>query len=227
MNNILTNRFITPALLTAGFLGAATTHAAGGHFIIDDATILDPGRCHVETWVEHNGGTTLTLGPACHAGGVEWSLGLEGPTTGSLVTWSVAPQAKVAFPLPDERFAVGAAVGLVLADQLRDFEGAYALVPFTWTAAWGDVHLNAGYDWNRNGKDILRGGASAYAPLHGPVDGVVAVFAENGDWSSQAGLRFWLVPGSVSLDGSVTRGLHRGGDGWVLTAGLTMEFDRP
>ncbi len=216
----------TSGLLIAALFGATAAHAAGGHFIIDDATTLDPGRCHVESWVEHGGGTTLSLGPACHAGGVEWSLGLEGPTTGSLDAWSVAPQAKVAFPLTDARFAIGAVAGLVLTDHLRDVEGVYALIPFTWTTAWGDLHLNAGYDWNRNGNDIMRGGASAYAPLAGTVDGVLAVFAENGDWSSQAGLRVWLVPESVSLDGSLTRGLARDGD-WLLAAGLTVEFDRP
>ena len=33
------------------WMSAGAACAAGGHFDIDDASVLAPGRCQVETWV--------------------------------------------------------------------------------------------------------------------------------------------------------------------------------
>ena len=57
-------------LALAAGIWASEGHAAGGHFAVDDAAILDAGTCQVETWWEH----------ANHAG----SLRREGQAGGRL-----------------------------------------------------------------------------------------------------------------------------------------------
>ena len=40
-------------LVSIASLVAMAARAAGGHHSVDDATILDPGQCQLETWFEH------------------------------------------------------------------------------------------------------------------------------------------------------------------------------
>lgn len=48
--------------------------AAGGHHAVDDAAILEPGQCYIETWLgrETRGARRLLhAGPACRVAGVD------------------------------------------------------------------------------------------------------------------------------------------------------------
>ena len=58
--------------------------AAGGHYAVDDAVILEPEACQVEFWIDKAAdgrGTLLHAGPACRVGPVELGLNLDGVRT--------------------------------------------------------------------------------------------------------------------------------------------------
>ncbi len=84
----------------AALLGIALqeAHAAGGHHAVDDATILEPGQCQVETWADRergSGRTLVHLGPACRIGPVELGLNLDRTrTSGSDAAMAGGPQLK-------------------------------------------------------------------------------------------------------------------------------------
>src|SRR6478609_12199435 len=73
--------------------GAEPALAAGGHHGVDDAAILEPGQCELESWFARaNGGEKLVhAGTVCRVGPVE--LGFSGDyarlNNGSETGWSV------------------------------------------------------------------------------------------------------------------------------------------
>src|SRR4051812_37244348 len=66
------------ALLCSG-LAAPTAHAAGGHHAVDDAVILGPGECELETWVTRarEPRSAWHLGPGCRVGPLELSATVD------------------------------------------------------------------------------------------------------------------------------------------------------
>lgn len=51
-----------------------SANAAGGHQAVDDATLLDAGRCKFERWAERDTGGARSLyhlGTGCRVGAVE------------------------------------------------------------------------------------------------------------------------------------------------------------
>jgi hypothetical protein len=52
--------------------------AAGGSYLVDDASITTPGRCQLESWLQvfSSGTSVLETAPACSTGAVEWSVAL-------------------------------------------------------------------------------------------------------------------------------------------------------
>src|SRR5690242_18243181 len=99
---------------------APSAEAAGGHHSIDDAAILDPGQCQVETWFERtqDGAARLWhVGPACRVAAVELGLNFDALRSNGRGRTDVAgAQAKWATPLSD-RVAVGAVVSASWQDQ--------------------------------------------------------------------------------------------------------------
>ena len=88
------------------------------------------------------------------------------------------------------------------------------------------MHFNLGYDWKRGERDDWRYGASVYSALVGPLDGVLEIFNRADEWFAQLGLRWYVLPDTLSLDLSVASFSELShGDRW-LTFGLTYEFDR-
>ena len=52
--------------------------AMGGHFDVDDASVLADGRCQVEAWTVHGEALRLAhVGPACRVGPLEVGVALE------------------------------------------------------------------------------------------------------------------------------------------------------
>ena len=58
------------ALAAAALVTAAPAFAAGGHFAVDDASLLEPGQCGAESWVSRDtgGDRSLRAGAACRVG---------------------------------------------------------------------------------------------------------------------------------------------------------------
>lgn len=214
-----------PAALLACSLPA---RAAGGHHAVDDAAILDPGQCQVETWADREAGGARTLlhaGPACRVGQVELSLNLDRTRlSGTTTTTAAGPQLKWATAL-DERFSLGLVLSTTWQDRRPHRAGSTLVVPLTWQAAETlQVHVNAGRDFRRHEADSGRAGAALeWAPW--PAWSFVAErFRESGADYWRVGARRMLTP-DLNVDLSRARGLDGAAPAW-WTAGLTWAFDR-
>ena len=62
-------------LVVAG--AAAPVRAAGGAYLVDEASVTPAGHCQLESWIQalSGGQSLLTANPACSTGPVEWTLG--------------------------------------------------------------------------------------------------------------------------------------------------------
>src|SRR6185295_8564093 len=148
---------------------AVQGHAAGGHHSVDDAAILDPGQCLVETWGDHEtGGATslLHVGGACRVGGVEVGLNVDRVRFSEAAATIVGPQVKWATAL-DKRLSIGLVLSTAWQSHSPRHLGSTLVVPVTWQAGETvQVHLNAGRDFWRHEADSNRGGiAVEWAPL--------------------------------------------------------------
>lgn len=63
--------------LILGVMGR-TSFAAGGSYLVDDASITTPGRCQLESWLQafSSGTRLIEAAPACSTGPIEWSVAL-------------------------------------------------------------------------------------------------------------------------------------------------------
>lgn len=213
-------------LATLCGLAATQTHAAGGHHSVDDAAILDPGQCQIETW----GGQRLVhLGPACRVGPVELGLNLERERTTDGRTVRVGPQIKWAFALTD---TLSAGV-LASATWQRNsaertslrFTDSSLVIPVTWQfdEQWR-AHFNLGRDFHRAQPSTSHSGAALEWAALPALSLVAERFREGGRNAWRAGLR-WTATPSLNVDLSHARDLrHDGPRGWTL--GLTWAFAR-
>jgi hypothetical protein len=144
-------------------LWTANALAAGGHFTVDDAAILDVGTCLVETWWERvdQGGSLLHLGPACRVGPLEIGVNADRvQARGAAPHTPVSAQAKWAAAI-DERVSVGLA-GLVASQgSAPRYVGASVVAPLTLRVADALLlNVNVGRDWLRDVPSRWRAGAS-------------------------------------------------------------------
>jgi hypothetical protein len=184
----------------------AAAHAAGGHHAVDDATILEPGRCEQESWVSgyRGGGQLLHAGANCGVGPVEFGgAGDYARGDGASATqWNL--EFKWARPVADG-FALGLDLQPVWAARQHPRYAATRLNALaTWNAAEGlDLHFNAGRDWLRGDRELPRGGVAAeWAPI--PRWSFVAErYLDTQTHYARAGARFaggknWTVDGSYA-----------------------------
>ena len=200
--------------------------AAGGHFSVDDASILDPGQWQVETWFSRfSNGDRLAehVTPAARVGPVELSLDLARfapQPTGS--PWFWAPQVKWATPL-SAQLSVGAEVSGTWQAGTSYPVGYTVLLPVTWTPADPlALHLNLGRDFLRNASDEAHGGvAIEWSPLSQGTF-IAERFRENGQHAWRAGAR-WSPNASLSFDLSQARMLGDGSRRW-WSLGINFVF---
>ena len=143
----------------------AAAHAAGGHFSVDDATILDPGQWEQETWYSRAGGGTnlLHAGLNFRVGPVELDGALERARSSgdpAATNWNL--EMKWAHPLTEH---VGIGFDVQPAGLLSPVS-QYAVTRFYGILSWQAhdtllLNVNAGHDWVRGGSDLPRGGFSA------------------------------------------------------------------
>ena len=197
------------SLTAAGWLTlAAAARAAGGPFDVDDAAMVEAGRCQYETWltrVPAASATLFHLGPGCRVGPVELGLNYDRLSTGSETRSTLGPQLKwVADPLVGPLSA-----GIVWStahDLKRGGRPAHALyVPVTW-AVNDKVALNAnlGADWDFAGARTRRVGVSGEWAAHPKLTVIGERVQVAGDWTSRLGARFMLGD-AISLDLSAAR----------------------
>lgn len=214
----------------AALLGIALqeAHAAGGHHAVDDATILDPGQCQVETWAdrERGGGRTLVhVGPACRLGPVELGLNLDrARTSGSDAAVTGGPQLKWVAPLSGSVNA-GIAVSATWQDTRPRLAGSTVVFPLTWQATQSvAVHANLGRDFRHHVPSLSRSGAALEWTATPQWMLVAERFRENQGNFWRVGARY-TVNDALSLDLGQARGLTSGAPLW-WTLGLNWSFQR-
>jgi len=198
--------------------------------ITDDARVLDPGTCQIETW--HRGGPQGSENwalPGCNpTGKVELSVGgarlPDDPGRRSLVQAQIKTVLRAVEP---GEYGVGLALGTQLhtsSGRERRLANTYAYVPITWSVASGrtQVHANLGFLNDRDAKSRdMTFGIGAEHDLTARVTLLGEVFGSRRT-SAQVGLRYWLVPDRWQLDSTVGADFGNVRDGWWWSLGLRM-----
>lgn len=213
-------------------LWLAAAHAqAAGHFDVDDAGTLDPGRCQYELWAgrfRDARTTVLHAGPSCRVGPIELGFNVDDISVAGLRTQSVGPQLKWTFlgQAPDAKLSAAISASTISDIPRRDGRtGGQFVVPVTWHAADSlFVHVNVGADWVTTGvgRAIRKGIAGEWA-----LNDAVSLIAERNRayalWTSRIGARFSLTP-MVSVDVSASQTGPDRGRGLLI--GINQEFGR-
>ena len=215
-------------LLAVLFVVSPLAKAAGGHHAVDDAALLDAGKCKLEGWAERETGDGRSLhhlGTGCRVGPVELGLNLDNERQAALdAATSFGPQIKWAYSLTDV-LSVGVVGSVKFNSQSPRYASSTLVVPLTWRATDTlAAHVNWGRNFLRGGAGQPRGGvALEWVPVT-DLSLVVERFREAANNSTRVGARYSLTP-DVKLDISRARSLNAGGVSW-WTAGLIWEFDR-
>jgi len=216
------------AIAVVACLWARDGHAAGGHFAVDDAAILDVGTCAVETWWERAdvAGSLLHVGPACRVGPVELAVNVDRiqPRDHAPQT-PVGPQIKWATPIGD-RVSVGL-VGLVAwQGSAPRYAGATVYAPLTLRVADALLlNVNVGRDWLRDLPTRWRAGASL--EWHAAPEWTIIGerFRQYGADLARLGVR-WQQSDSLGFDLSHARGVGAT-SARIWTLGATWTFGVP
>lgn len=219
-----------PVLILSLWFAAANAQAAG-HFDVDDAGTLDPGRCQYELWGGRFSDARTTVwhaGPSCRVGPVELGFNVDGNSVAGLRTQSIGPQLKWTFlgQAPDATLSAAISASTVFEVPRRGGRmGAQFVVPVTWHATDSlFVHINVGNDWATTGgaRAVRKGFAGEWA-----LNDSVSLIAERnrayGLWTSRVGARLSLTP-MVSVDISASRTGPDGARGVMI--GVNQEFGR-
>lgn len=208
-------------LLAAALCAAAPAWAAGGHHAVDDAAILEPGRCELEGWLAraHGGERLAHAGANCRVGPVEVGLAGEHARLDGASATGWGMEAKWAMQWR-EGLGIGAKIGPSWAAHARPrYQGTSVSGLATWQPR-EDValHLNLGRDLVHRGGDLGRYGASVEWTAAPAWSLVAERYKEEGSHFVRAGVRF-LGGGSWSVDLSRSHRLAGGGaSAWTLGA---------
>ena len=216
------------AALVLGTL-AGPLLAAGGHHAVDDARILDEGRCKLEGWAGRTGAPSRLVhaGAGCRVGPVELAAGSDyerqgggaGSTTdnGLLAKWA-------------REVGGGASVGLSVAPQWQArarprHQGTTVVGLLTWEPREAvALHANVGRDLVRGGPDESRAGVSIDWTFREGWLVMAERFRQEGGHFARAGLR-WTPSKDWTVDVSRAVRLRGAGESaWIVA--LTREFDR-
>lgn len=198
-------------ILLLGMLLSSSAYAARP-MITDDARVVDPKSCQLESWVKRNRDSSEFWAlPGCSAAeNVEVTLG--GAVTRqdqSSQNTDMLLQAKALFqPLQTNGVGYGLVVGYAQHPRLDNnssmIGNTYAYVPIS-ASFFSDkliLHTNLGALHDKENKRTdLTWGLGSELPLTSHVDLIAETY---GDHRSrpfyQAGVRYWIVPGRVQID---------------------------
>jgi hypothetical protein len=211
---------VTIAACAALTASIAPAWAAGGHHAVDDAAILDPGRCEVETWFTRSAGqNALHAGPGCRVGLVEISAAFDR----SFDARAVTIQAKAAWPLA-ESLNAGVFVAPFRRSGATRESGVAAAALATWTYGPWTVHANVGREFVSGRSRAKSGAAVEWAPA-AAWSWVAERYVDQGGHFLRAGAR-WQPAAEWTLDITHARKLYgQGASGWTI--GATRGFAAP
>lgn len=163
-----------PAGFAAWLECAAAARAAGGHFDVDDAVIVDPGRCQGEIWLNRAAGippTSFHLGPNCRVGALELGLNCDRVSTLIEQRGTLGPQVKYVVDPVFGPLSLPVSVGIAwiaAVDLKRGGRPAHTVyLPMTWVASERlALDANLGADWVVDGARSRRTGVSAEFVAH-------------------------------------------------------------
>ena len=216
----------TMPVLAAGLLCPVHGQAAGGHHAVDDASILDPGQCQVEAWLEQGRQRELQhVGPACHLLGLEFGLNVDRYTTkGEPVSRSGGPQIKWA-----QELQTGLSWGFVWSATWQStspgFAGQALVLPLSWSPREGlTMHVNVGRDFHRQTADQGRYGIALEWQPTSKWQGLIEHWDDGVRAQHRFGVRH-LLNESLSVD--ISRAQPRGAprEAW-WSLGLNWAFSR-
>jgi hypothetical protein len=212
------------ASIACVFLGLVSHDAlAARPFVTDDARIVDPGGCQIETFVKRQrdfGERESWFLPGCNPGGnLELSFGglnISNDAAGRASTL-IAQGKTLLRPLRTNDYGVALTLGAL---RQTAFAGGAAapwspFVNLISSMSMRDdafvVHANAGaLDDRSTGVTCPTWGLGAELLIAPRLYAIAESYGQKGDKASQQlGLRFWLVPERVQVDG--TLGSQRSG----------------
>jgi hypothetical protein len=216
------------AIAVTAALWTADGHAAGGHFGIDDAAVLDAGTCQIETWWERtdHAGSLLHGGPACRIGPVELGLNADRIQPGDRAPQTlVGPQIKWATAI-DDRVSIGLVALVAWQGSAPRYAGATVYAPLTLRAADAVLlHVNVGRDWLRDTRSRGRAGVSLEWQAAPEWTIVGERFHQYGSDFARLGVR-WQQSPLLGFDLSRARGVGATSAG-IWTLGATWTFEAP
>lgn len=230
-------RTIARATCALMLIFSAPSAFAGRPMTVDDAAIVAPGQCQLETYAQHTDHRDQYWAtPACNAGG-DWELALGGAwaddTSGprSRVTHLDRLQAKTVFKTLE---ANSWGVGLVLADTFRSGTGGNgdlsANVPFS--VSLNDdavlVHLNLGVLHEQAARrNDATWGTGAEFKLNDRNSLTAEVFGLQRSGSRyQFGVAHALIPDRLQIDATWGSRMTHGASEQVVTLGLVLQTGR-
>jgi hypothetical protein len=201
----------------------APAWAAGGHHAVDDATILEPGQCDLETWVDRESGgprKLVHLGPACRIGAIEVGLNFDHSRPGADIAGGA--QIKWAMPLTGQ-ISVGVLAAANWSNLLSHYGFTSIVLPLSWQASeeWL-FHVNLGRDFRAGTSDVSRAGVAAEWSPNASWTAVAERWREGGFNYERLGGR-WNVTPAWSVDLSKARSTSGVPPSW-WTLGVTVVF---
>ncbi|QNP47784.1 hypothetical protein [Diaphorobacter aerolatus] len=220
------------AVLAPLLLGAASAYAARP-MITDDARVVDPKACQVESWARRNqdGTNEFWAQPACNfTGNLELTLGgaITRESGGATHASAQVLQGKTLFkPLETNGWGAGLVLGTVRDPRASAGAGRdwYGFVPMSFSFAGDRFVLHTNLGWQRDQgtrRSHVMWGVGSETRLTDRSFAVMETFgAADGRPHYQVGVRYWLVPERVQVDTTYGNRFGGGGDRWI-SVGLRL-----
>lgn len=207
-------------LAIAAFAAAAHEALAARPMVTDDARIVDPKACQLESWAKWNRESTeLWALPACNpTGNLELTFGgARTRADGASALTDVVAQVKTIFRPLEEGVGIGLAAGTIRhphRESARGWPGdPYVYMPVSVKAAGEEwvVHLNLGATRHRDeGRTVTTWGFGNEIRVSPRLFVIPEVFeSDRGRPFYQAGLRYWVVQDRVQIDATYGNRLAR------------------
>ena len=218
----------------AALLLMPTYTFAARPFVTDDARITDDRACQLESWYKRDPDRWEVWAlPACNPfGNLETTLGAGyGSEDANGELWGYVIQGKtLAKALEPNSYGWGFAAGGILHPEIATEENQlgsiYVYMPLSFSLH-NDVlvmHTNLGWLHDRDEHlDKLTWGIGSEIPLNAWVTAIAEIYGDNREnpfW--QVGVRLWLIPNQLQLDGTTGGQLGEGEDNPWFSIGLRL-----
>ena len=202
--------------------------------ITDDARLVDPKSCELETWVQENKGSTeYWAAPACNfTGNLELSVSEAiGKDNNNTEITDIVYQAKTLIKeLKTNGWGVGVAFGNERHPQINAesnmIGNLYAYVPASFSFLDDDlvVHINLGAEHSKDEKRThLTWGLGSEIRLTNQTFLIGEVFGQNnGNPFFQLGIAYWVVPDHVQFDTTYGNRMNDTSEEQWFTIGLRL-----